>query len=77
LSDVRDHDGGLVAFLATILSTRLSVQFGKAGQCSRMGQWTKPRCWKSINFRSASSRSSALYLRQWHRNENFFSKTEV
>ena len=64
LSEVLDHDGGRVAFLATILSTRLSVQWGKAGQCSRIGQWTKPKCWNSISFRSASKRSNALYLKK-------------
>ena len=31
-------------FLEIILSTNESVQSGNAGQCSRMGQCTNPRC---------------------------------
>jgi hypothetical protein len=52
----------LWAFVARIRSMSASMQFGKAGQCSLIGQCTKPRCWKSISLRSWSNRSSALYL---------------
>lgn len=52
----------LCDFLALIIrSTMASTQFGNAGQCSRSGTWINPRCWKSINFRSWSKRSSCLY----------------
>lgn len=34
----------LAALLAIIFSIRQSMQFGKVGQCSFLGQWTKPRC---------------------------------
>merc|ERR1719189_333653 len=51
--------------LLTVLSTMASVQCGKAGQCSRMGQCTKPRCWNSKSFLSASSLSRALNSSQY------------
>ena len=74
LSVVRDQEGGRpwAAFLAaTIRSTRLSVQWGKAGQCSRIGHVINPRCWNRSSFLSASKRSNALYLLM---NEKYITK---
>ena len=38
------QEAGLDTLLLTVRSTIASVQCGKAGQCSLMGQWTNPRC---------------------------------
>lgn len=53
----------LWALVRSIRSMSASMQLGKAGQCSLIGQWTNPKCWNSISFLSWSIRSNALYLK--------------
>uniref|UniRef100_A0A6B0UTN4 Uncharacterized protein n=1 Tax=Ixodes ricinus TaxID=34613 RepID=A0A6B0UTN4_IXORI len=67
-SDSRSHwllrvqEEGLCAFSLMTCSMMVSMQLGFAGQCSRMGPCTKPRCRSRISVRSWSRRSRVLYL---------------